>query len=237
MIKRLQNVLAHAGVASRRSAGAIIEEGRVKVDGNVVTEKGFKLDPARHSITVNGKPLPREEKKRYIIFNKPADVISTAKDTHSRKKVTDFFKEFNERLYPVGRLDKDTTGLLIMTNDGALAHRLSHPSFEVEKEYRVTVRGNVPFEDVKALESGAIMDGKKTAPCKIKPISRDDKISVYLVTIHEGKKRHIRRMFQEIGGRVVALKRQKYGPLALRGLPEGSFRELSESEVKKLRSL
>ncbi|MGB2601181.1 MAG: pseudouridine synthase, partial [Candidatus Omnitrophota bacterium] len=154
MKKRLQNVLAHAGIASRRRAAQLIENGKVKVDGKVVTEKGHRIDPEEHKILIDGRPLPKEEKKYYFLFNKPENVISTVSDTHDRKKVTDYFKKIKARLYPVGRLDKDTTGLLVVTNDGTLTHRLAHPSFEIEKEYRVTITGYLSQKDSKRLERG-----------------------------------------------------------------------------------
>ena len=134
MSKRLQTVLAHAGVASRRHAAELIESGSVKVNGKTVTEKGYRVDPDVHEILVDGRPIRKEEKKVYFLFHKPRDVISTVSDTHGRKKVTDFFKHVKARLYPVGRLDKDTTGLLLITNDGQVTHKLAHPSFEIDKE-------------------------------------------------------------------------------------------------------
>jgi len=196
MQKRLQNIIAHAGIASRRTAGEMIEAGRVKVDGHVVTEKGLKFDPADCSILVDEKALKDEEKKFYFLFNKPKGIISTVKDTHGRKKITDFFKDIDARLYPVGRLDKDTTGVIIVTNDGDLAHKLSHPSFEVDKEYCVTVSGSVPFGAVNALKKGVEIDGEMTTPCEIKISNRSEDNTVLQVKLHEGRKRQIRRMFE-----------------------------------------
>lgn len=235
--KRLQTVLAHAGVASRRHAAELIEKGKVKVDGRQVTERGYRIDPDEHEILVNGCLIPGEEKKYYFLFHKPGNVISTARDTHDREKVTDFFKKVNARLYPVGRLDKDTTGILIVTNDGELTHRLSHPSFEIEKEYTVTVEPYPSRDDIRRIERGIMIDGSATAPCEIKLLRKKGKSAVYRVKLHEGRKRQIKRMFEAAGARVAGLKRNRYAGLTLRGLKEGEFRELTGKEIKKLRSL
>lgn len=234
MEERLQNILARAGVASRRRSGDLIESGSVEVDGSVVTAKGCKLDPDNHNIVVDGKPLPKEEKKYYFLFHKPKDVISTVSDTHARKMVTDYFKKVDARLYPVGRLDKDTTGILIITNDGPLANRLSHPKYEVEKEYLVTVEGALSESDCKRLELGIILEGKKTAPCEISSVRRKGKYTVLKVILHEGRKRQIRRMFEYIGNEVTDLKRTRYAGLTLGGLQVGEYRELSPEEIEAL---
>jgi pseudouridine synthase len=237
MKKRLQTVLSHAGVSSRRRAVELIESGKVKIDGRRVTEKGFRVDPDRHEILVNGRLLPKSGKKYYFLLNKPKNVISTVQDTHSRKKVTDFFKEIKARLYPVGRLDKDTTGILLITNDGDLAHRMTHPSFEIEKEYLVTVKGFVPLEKIKRIEKGIELDGKITAPCHIKLRRKGKDTTVYRVTLHEGKKRQIRRMFEVVDGKVTALKRIKYAGLTLGTLKEGEWRTLTDREIEKLKKI
>lgn len=237
MKKRLQTVLSHAGVASRRKAAELIEEGKVKINGQRVTEKGLRVDPEECEIFIDGKPLPRKEKKYYFLLNKSKGVISTAKDTHSRKNVTDFFKGKEARLYPIGRLDKDTTGILLVTNDGHLAHRLAHPSFEIEKEYVATVDGFLPLDKIKKLEKGVELDGKITAPCRIKLRRKGKANTLYRMTLHEGKKRQIKRMFEAVGGRVTALKRVKYAGLTLGGLNEGEYRELTAREVRKLKLL
>ncbi len=227
-------MLAHAGVASRRRAAELIESGMVTVDGRPVIEKGFRLDPDRHEILVNGRPLPKEEKKYYFLFNKPKNVISTVTDTHGRKKVVDYFKGISARLYPVGRLDKDTTGILIITNDGKFAHALAHPGFEIEKEYTVTVEPPVPAKETRKLERGVEIEGKVTAPCEIKPGKKTPKGAIYRVKLHEGRKRQIRLMFEAAGAKVVALKRTRYAGLTLRGLKEGEYRELSEKELERI---
>lgn len=233
MEKRLQTVLAHAGVASRRKAASLIEEGKVRVDGRVVKEKGYRLDPDKSTIEVGGKTIEKE-RKRYFLFNKPRNVISTLIDTHGRRKVTDFFKSVDERLYPIGRLDKDTTGILILTNDGELAHRLSHPSFEVEKEYVAKVERPLTQEALKKMREGLVIDGKKTSPCGVF-LRRREKTGVYYrIKLHEGRKRQIREMFRVVGSRVIELKRVKYASLTLKGVGEGEFRKLSPREVRML---
>ncbi len=234
MKKRLQTVLSHAGVTSRRKAAELIESGKVSVDGSLVTEKGKRVDPERQKVTVDGRPL-EEEKKCYFLFNKPRNVISTVTDTHGRKKVVDYFRKIKARLYPVGRLDRDTTGLLVITNDGDLAHRLSHPKFEIEKEYLVTVDGSVRLGDVRKLKKGVELDGKTTAPCEVEHAAKDDGATVMKVVLHEGRKRQLRRMFEVLGYKVTALKRVKYAGLTLGRLKEGEYRELTDSEVARLR--
>lgn len=230
MKKRLQNILAHAGIASRRASGLLIRSGKVKVDGKTITEKGLKLDPDEHKIWVNGR-LIKAEKKYYLLLNKPEGIVSTVKDTHNRKKVTDFFKKIDARLYPVGRLDKDTTGIIIVTNDGSLTNKLSHPRYAVEKVYEAVSDLPLSEDDIEELEKGIMLDGKKTAPCSIDKKSGN----TYIVKLHEGRKRQIRRMFSEKGAKVTALKRVRYAGLTLRGLKEGEYRELTAKEVERLK--
>ncbi|KJJ84966.1 RNA pseudouridine synthase [Candidatus Omnitrophus magneticus] len=237
MEKRLQVILAEAGIASRRGSIAFIEEGRVSVDGKVVTEKGYKVDPFIHAVLVDGKPLQAPIKKKYFIFNKPKNVISTSLDTHERAKITDFFKNIDGRLYSIGRLDKDTTGVIIITNDGDLTHRLSHPSFEIEKEYIAKVKGNIPERNIHILRSGIELDGKKLSRCVITKIGREKNGDIFNVKIHEGRKRQIRRMFEEIGSDVISLERIKYAGLTSDGLKQGEFRELTKSEEVHLKKI
>lgn len=238
MEKRLQTILSHAGVASRRHAGKIIEDGKVSVNGRVVTEKGFRVDPEKDAVTVSGDPIGKEEKKYYFLFNKPEGVISTAIDTHDRKKVVDFFKKVDARLYPVGRLDKNTTGLMIITNDGSFAQKLSHPSFEVEKEYSVTITGNLTQKSIRKIMSGIRVEGKVTSPCKVERLeSSPGGDSSYKVILHEGRKRQIRKMFKAVGFNVGRLERTKYAGLTLKGLKRGEARPLTEKEVDKLKGL
>ncbi len=237
MKTRLQNILSHAGVASRRSAGELIESGKVEVDGNLVKEKGLKLDPDKHKITVNGRRLPKKERKLYFLFYKPKNVISTASDTHDRKTVIDFFEKINARLYPIGRLDRNTTGILIITNDGDLTNKLAHPRYEIEKEYEAIVEGKMSTREIKEAESGIEIEGKFTAPCKISMLEKSDKSTTLKIKLHEGKKRQIRVMFESVGHKVVELKRVKYAGLTLGRLKAGHWRELTKEEVKMLREL
>lgn len=235
MKERLQTILSHAGVASRRHAVDYIEAGKVTVDGVVVTERGYRVDPAAHKIAVNGKPLAGDESKLYFLFNKPKDVITTVTDTHGRRKVMDYFNGIRARLFPVGRLDKDTTGIIIMTNDGDLAHRLAHPSFEVEKEYEALVWAELPSRDLAKLERGVMLEEGKTASCHIRLIGLDPRGAKYQIIIHEGRKRQIRRMFEAVGSRVKELKRVRYAGLTLGKLREGEFRSLTAKEVNALK--
>jgi len=230
MKKRLQTILAHAGVSSRRGAEELINSGRVKVNGRAVREKGFRVDPREQVISVDGRVL-RLEEKHYYLFNKPGNVISTASDTHGRKKVTDYFRGIRARLYPVGRLDKDTTGAMLVTNDGELAHRLTHPSFEVDKEYRVTADKRLRPGALRRLREGVIIDGKKTSPCEVKFVRKQAEGFLYSVIIHEGRKRQVRRMFEAGGSGVLRLKRVRYAGLSLGRLKEGEYRELTEREM------
>ena len=235
MNARLQTVLSHAGVASRRHAVELIEAGRVKVDGVVVTEKGARVDPDVQKILVDGRGLPKGIGKLYFLFNKPKGVITTASDTHDRRKIVDYFRKVGARLFPIGRLDKDTTGLIILTNDGDLAHKLAHPSFEVEKEYEALVGGWVKEGNISRLERGVMLEEGLTAPCRIKILGRNERGVRVSVRIHEGKKRQVRRMFEQTGARVLELKRVRYAGLRIGDLKEGDFRRLSAREVADLK--
>ena len=231
----MQTVLSHAGKASRRRAVVLIESGRVKIDGKIVKEKGYRLDPDKHEIRVDDELLVSEEKKYYFLLNKPEGYICTASDTHGRRKITDIFTRIPARLYPVGRLDKDTTGVIIVTNDGGITHRLSHPRFEIDKEYVVTVKGSVSSRAVDRLKRGIRIDGKNTSPCEIETVRKNDSSTVLRLIIHEGRKRQIRRMFKEAGYLVSALDRTKYAGLTSEKLRQGEFRELTDREIKKLK--
>lgn len=236
-MERLQKVIAHAGLASRRKAEEMITEGKVKVNGKVVKELGVKVG-LHDKVEVNGVPMEKE-KSVYFLFYKPRGVISAVTDDKNRKVVTDFFPEIPERIYPVGRLDYDTSGLLILTNDGEFANIMMHPKHEVEKIYVAKVKG-MPFrEDLKKLEKGIKLEDGVTAPAKTKVLSVDKQkqTSIIEITIHEGKNRQIRRMLEAIGYPVIKLKREQYGFLTLHGLSAGDSRELTPHEVKLLRSM
>lgn len=236
-MERLQKVIAHAGVASRRKAEEMILEGKVKVNGKVVKELGVKVSNS-DTVEVGGIPLEKEQPV-YFLFYKPRGIISSVTDDKGRKTVTDYFPEIKERIYPVGRLDYDTSGILLLTNDGEFANLLMHPRNEIEKEYIAKIKGIPLRENLKVLEKGIRLEDGKTAPAQTKVISVDKKkgTSIVQLTIHEGKNRQVRRMFEAIGHPVVKLRRERYGFLDLRGLQAGDARELTAHEVKQLRVL
>jgi 23S rRNA pseudouridine2605 synthase len=227
---RLAKFLAHAGVASRRAAEQLVFGGRVAVDGEVVR------DPARDvsedaEVTVDGRPVGTAERRVVHALNKPAGVVSTAHDTHGRRTVVDLVPS-SARLYPVGRLDADSTGLILLTNDGELAHRLTHPSFEVPRVYRVTVRRPpVREKALRALRDGVELDDGRTAPAGVRRLA-PDKLEI---TMHEGRKRQVRRMCEAVGHPVVALERVAFGSLRLGRLGLGEHRRLTRAEVDALR--
>ncbi|WLE96618.1 MAG: pseudouridine synthase [Candidatus Electrothrix communis] len=233
MAERIQKIIAHAGICSRRKAEEYIAEGRVKVDGKPITQPGLKVDPEQVIITVDGKPL-KEEKKFYILLHKPRGYVTTMSDPQGRPIVTDLLPEIQERLFPVGRLDLDSEGALLLTNDGALANQVIHPRFEVNKTYEATVRDLPKKSDLQRLEQGIVLDGKKTWPARLRVLKKKKDVTVIEIIIHEGKKRQVRKMFQAIGHPVIRLKRTAYGRLRLENLPEGRYRFLDKIDVKKL---
>lgn len=236
-MERLQKVIAHAGVASRRKAEELMAEGRVKVNGKTVKELGVKVSPSDR-IEVDGIPLEREEPVYFLLY-KPRGVISAVSDDKGRKVVTDFFEGIKQRIYPVGRLDYDTSGILILTNDGEFANFLMHPSNEIEKVYVAKLKGIPSKEKMKSLQRGIMLEDGKTAPAKTKLLSMDKKkqTAIVEISIHEGRNRQVRRMFEAIGHPVLKLKRERYGFLTLQGLSAGDARELTAHEVKQLRTL
>ncbi|WP_423798985.1 23S rRNA pseudouridine(2605) synthase RluB [Neobacillus sp. SAB-20_R2A] len=236
-MERLQKVIARAGISSRRKAEELIKEGRVKVNGKVVTELGVKVSPS-DKVEVNEVPLEKEVPVYFLLY-KPRGVISSVSDEKGRKVVTDFFPAIKERIFPVGRLDYDTSGLLLLTNDGEFANLLMHPKNEIEKVYVAKVKGLPLRENLKKLEKGIRLEDGKTAPAKVKLLSTDKKkqTSIVEIIIHEGKNRQVRRMFEAIGHEVLKLKRERYGFLTLTGLRAGEARELTTHEVKQIRAL
>lgn len=233
-MERLQKVIAHAGVASRRKAEELITEGKVKVNGKVVKELGVKVGP-NDRVEVNGVPLERQVPV-YFLFYKPRGVISSVSDEKGRKTVTDYFPHAEARIYPVGRLDYDTSGLLLLTNDGEFANLLMHPKHKIEKVYIAKVKG-IPFrEKIKQLEKGIRLEDGMTAPARVKVVSVDKRKQTTIVelTIHEGRNRQVRRMFEAIGHPVMKLRRERYAFLDLKGLNAGESRELTTHEVKQL---
>lgn len=236
-MERLQKVLAKAGIASRRKAEEIISEGRVKVNGKRVTEMGCKV-AANDKIEVDGVPIEQEQLV-YFLFYKPRGVISAVTDDKERKVVTDFFPSVSERIYPIGRLDYDTSGLLLLTNDGAFSQMLSHPKHELNKTYVAKVKGTIYPKDLAPFSKGIRIEGRKTAPAQYRILSADRKseTSVVEVIIHEGRNHQVKKMFEAIGFPVSKLKRERYGQLDLTGLRPGQYRVLSKHEINELKQL
>jgi len=241
-LERLQKIIAHAGFASRREAESMIRDGRVTVNGRVVTELGSKADPARDHIKVDGKLITRPETHRYILLYKPKEVMTTVDDPQGRRTVIDLIKGVRERIYPVGRLDFHSEGLILLTNDGDLAFKVSHPQHGSVKTYHVKVRG-VPEERlIGKLERGITIDGKRTLPCEIRRMKTtgkgdDEGNSWYEVKLREGRTQQIRKMFQAVGHPVSKLRRVAIGPLSDPRLGPGDYRELTKNEVKMLATM
>ncbi|HWI52546.1 MAG TPA: pseudouridine synthase [Symbiobacteriaceae bacterium] len=235
--ERLHKVMAKAGVASRRHSEELIQAGRVTINGRVVTELGTKIVPGKDRIEVDGRPLGKPEDLIYILLNKPKGYVTTLYDPQGRPKVTDLLgEEIAQRVYPVGRLDYDTEGLLLLTNDGELANALMHPAREVKKTYIAKVRGVPGPGKIRELESGVELDDGPTAPAEVKLISANGPNAATLsVRIHEGRNRQVRRMFEAVGHEMIHLKRTTLGPLQLKDLPVGQFRELTEREIMELK--
>lgn len=231
---RLQKVIAQSGLCSRREAEVLILEGRVRVNGAVVDRLGVRVDPDRDRIEVDGKRLALEP-KAYFMLNKPKGVITAVKDPRGRRTVVDLLPKTGLRLYPVGRLDFETVGLLLVTNDGELAFRLTHPSFGVEKVYVADVRGWISDEAVRRLARGVLLEDGLTAPAKVKVLGRSARSSRIEIAICEGRNRQVRRMAEAVGFPVVELVRIRFGPLKLGGLKVGAHRSLRPEEVQALR--
>ena len=226
---RLGKHLAHSGVASRRGAEALVAEGRVTVDGDVVT------DPARdvtgqEAIVVDGERVRVDGARVVYAVNKPGGVVSTARDTHGRRTVVDLVSS-SRRLYPVGRLDADTTGLILLTNDGDLAYALTHPSFEVPRTYRARIEGRLDERALRALREGIELEDGRTAPARVRRVNAHE----VELTIHEGRKRQVKRMLAAVGHPVIALQRVGFGPLRLGELAPGKHRRLTAAEIERLR--
>jgi 23S rRNA pseudouridine2605 synthase len=231
---RLAKFLAHAGVASRRAAEEIIREGRVRVDGTIVTDPAHGVDDDTQGVQVDNKPVGIKDTKSVWLVHKPSGVVSTAKDTHNRRTVVDMVDSPRTRLYPVGRLDADSTGLILLTDDGDLANRLTHPRYEVPKTYVVSVgRGGiaVPEQELRRLREGVQLDDGMTLPAEVRQL----RPGVLQITLREGRKRQVKRMCAEIGHPVHRLQRVAFGPLRLGDLGEGRVRRLSPAEVQRLR--
>ena len=233
---RLQKYLASCGVASRRNAEKLIADGHISVNGNTVTEMGFQVDELSDIVLVDGVQVRPEEEKHYIAYNKPVGEVTTAYDPEGRQTVLDRFRNYPVRLFPVGRLDYDSEGLLLLTNDGDLMNRLLHPSFEIPKSYLARISNHVSDEEIRSLRKGVMIDGRLTSPAEVRLIRHDTFSTELLITIHEGRNRQIRKMVSSIGHQVVRLKRVRFGPVFLNDLPSGMWRKLTEDEITKLKA-
>ena len=235
-MERLQKVIANSGYTSRRKAEELIINGKVKVNGEIVTELGTKVKE-NDEISINGEILSKEEKVYYLL-NKPREVITSSKDEHNRKTVVDLIKE-NKRIYPVGRLDYDTTGIILLTNDGELANLLMHPKNEIEKVYIAKIDGILAPNELMALKNGVVIDGVKTRRARVKTrkIDKETNTSIVELTIHEGRNHQVKKMFEKVNHEVLKLKRERIAFLDLTGLKSGEYRKLSHKEVSVLYSM
>lgn len=233
-MERLQKIIALSGYCSRRRAEQLVIQGKVKVNGKIITEMGYKTNFSDY-IEVEGHPIEKAEDKVYYLLNKPRGIVTTASDDKGRKTVVDLIKT-DKRIYPVGRLDYDTTGIILLTNDGELTAFLTHPKNNIEKVYVAKIRGLITKFDAKKLSNGVIIDGKKTSKAKVKILKIDKKnnSSVVELIIHEGKNHQVKNMFKAIGYEVLKLKRESISFLTLDGVPSGEYRTLNIKEVKKL---
>ena len=235
---RLQKLISQAGVASRRAAEKLIADGRVTVNGETVTEMGTKADPARDDIRVDGRRIKATERLRYILLYKPAGYVTTRSDPQHRRTVIDLLHGVREYVYPVGRLDFDTQGLLLVTNDGDLAAKLTHPRHQVDRTYEASVAGMPDEKAIDRLRRGIPLDGRRTLPADVLLVNkgRRDRNGVLIITIREGRNRQLRRMLEAVGHPVESLRRIRFGPLGIRGLRPGDWRDLTDAEVEQLKS-
>lgn len=237
MKERLQKYLAQAGVASRRTAERMITAGRVQVNDEIVTVLGTTIHPKTDVVRVDGKVITQSQASVYLMLNKPKGYITTAQDERGRQTVLDLMTDVSERVYPVGRLDKDTEGLLLLTNDGLLAYGLTHPKYQIPKTYHALIEGQLRKAAISKLRGGLFLDSKKTAPARIRVLKEFGQTSLVEISIHEGRNHQVRRMFSQIGNSVLELKRVKLGSLGLGNLAVGAYRLLSPSEVAELYQL
>lgn len=233
---RLQKFLAHAGVASRRAAEELILRGKVRVNGKVVRELGTVVS-SEDRVDVSGAPVQVHDEPAYLVMHKPANVMTTMRDPQGRRTVAELLPKGVPRIVPVGRLDYDTSGVLLFTNDGELANVLTHPRFGVEKTYRVVVKGRLMPDEIGRLQSGVLLEEFRAAGARVKVVAVRRDNSVLDITIHEGKNRQVRRMFEAVGHPVLALARLRFGPVKLGDLPPGQTRPLTEKELASLRNL
>ena len=230
---RLQKFLAESGVASRRKSEELIESGKVKVNGHVASI-GDKINPKKDTVTVSGKKIVKQKENTYIMLHKPRGFITTMNDEMDRKCVAELIKDVKCRVFPVGRLDRDSEGMLLFTNDGDFANALTHPTKHVPKTYRVTVRPSISEEQLTALTEGVIIDDRKTAPAEIHVVTKEENRVVLEIILYEGRNRQIRKMCEEVGLEVARLKRTAIGSIKLGMLKQGSWRHLTDDEVRKL---
>lgn len=232
---RLQKFLADAGIASRRKAEELINQGKVQVNGKLVTELGTKINPNIDKVIYEGREIEVKKKKIYILLNKPIGYVTTVKDQFSRDSVLDLVK-VKERLVPVGRLDMYTSGALILTNDGDFVYQVTHPKHEIEKTYTVTIKGIVKKEEVEMLRYGVVIDDYKTKPARVKILKTDEEknISRLEITIHEGKNRQVRKMCETIGHKVLALHRSKIAGIDVKDISLGKWRYMTDKEVNEI---
>jgi pseudouridine synthase len=238
MLVRLNKFLAHSGVCSRREADRLIEEGRVRINGRVADELGLKIDPARDKVDVGGRGVRGvDDRPVYILLFKPAGRVVTVKDPFGRPTVMDLLPKLHARVYPVGRLDAESEGALLLTNDGDMAFRLTHPKHEIGKVYEVRVDGEPSGEDLDKLRKGVFLEGRRTAPARIQVLRGGPRRASLRIEIHEGRKREIRKMFEALGYEVTGLLRVRFAGLTLEGLRPGQWRYLKKAEVDNLRKL
>lgn len=231
---RLQKYLALCGVASRRNAEKLIMDGHVTVNGIVVTAMGVQVDESVDEVCVDGLHVFPEYEKHYIAYNKPIGEITTVSDPEGRATVMDKFRDYPVRLFPVGRLDYDSEGILLLSNDGEMMNRVLHPSFEIKKAYLVKISNQVSDNEIVRLRKGVIVDGRMTSPAEVRLIRKETFSTDLLITIHEGRNRQVRKMIDAIGHQVVHLKRVQFGPVLLGDLPTGRWRNLTDEEIRKL---
>ncbi|MDO4342379.1 MAG: pseudouridine synthase [Eubacteriales bacterium] len=233
-MERLQKFMAEAGVASRRACEELIRQGRVTVNGETAS-LGRSVEPEQDRVELDGKPVQKEQRRTVILLYKPRGVVSTSSDPEGRRTVQDYFREIPERLYNVGRLDLNSEGLLLMTNDGALANRLTHPRYGVEKTYYAVCDGKLTASEAARLTNGVELEDGMTAPARVDAVRTTQRGDTsFLITIHEGRNRQIRRMLEAVGHRTLRLKRERFGPLSLGTLAPGEWRKLSDEEIKKI---